>query len=164
MNSTAARSELAGQVRAFVHWVGTGRKLTQTGRITLADARTLVAELGTDDEIDPTIGDRVFRTTSSQELLHLTLVVEWAKSARLVRKTGNRLVPMKKNAALLDDEPALWLALFTVFDQLGQAASPHRSWAGWRRSPAPGTARDHAANPQSCPAEPTRCPAARRSQ
>jgi hypothetical protein len=124
MDSTAAKSELTGQVRAFVHWVGTGRKLTQTGRITLTDARTLVAELGTDDEIDPTIGDRVFRTTSSQELPHLTLVVEWAKSARLVRKTGNRLVPVKKNAALLDDEPALWLALFTVFDQLGQAFLP----------------------------------------
>jgi hypothetical protein len=85
-----AKSELAGQVRAFVNWVGTGRKLTQTGRITLADARRLVEELGTDDEIDPTIGDRVFRTTSSQELPHLTLVVEWAKSARLVRKTSVR--------------------------------------------------------------------------
>jgi hypothetical protein len=111
-------------VRAFVNWVGAGRKLTQTGRITLADARMLVETLGTDDVIDPTIGDRVFRTTSSQELLHLTLVVEWAKSARLVRKTGNRLVPVKKNTALLDDAPVLWLALFTVFDQLGEAFLP----------------------------------------
>jgi hypothetical protein len=66
--------------------------------------------------IDPTIGDRVFRTTSSQELLHLTLIAEWA-SSRLVRKTGNRLVPVKKNAALLDDTSALRLTLFTVFDQ-----------------------------------------------
>ena len=124
MDPAVAKSELARQVRAFVTWVGTGRKLTQTGRITMTDARRLVEELGTDDEIDPRIGDRVFRTTSSQELLHLTLVVEWAKSARLVRKTGNRLVPVKKNSALLDDEPALWLALFTVFDQLGQAFLP----------------------------------------
>jgi Plasmid pRiA4b ORF-3-like protein len=124
MDSAVVNSELVGQVRAFVNWVGTGRKLTQTGRITLADARRLVEELGTDDVIDPTIGGRVFRTTSSQELLHLTLVVEWAKSARLVRKTGNRLVPVKKNAALLDDEPALWYTLFTVFDRLGQAFLP----------------------------------------
>ncbi|WP_410624952.1 plasmid pRiA4b ORF-3 family protein [Amycolatopsis sp. cmx-8-4] len=121
MDLTAANSEVIRQVRGFVHWVGASRKLTQTGRITLTDARTLVPALGTDDVIDPTIGDRVFRTTSSQELLHLTLIVEWAKSARLVRKTGNRLVPVKKNAALLDDAPALWLALFTVFDQLGEA-------------------------------------------
>ncbi len=28
------KSELVEQVRAFVDWVGTGRKLTQTGRIT----------------------------------------------------------------------------------------------------------------------------------
>jgi hypothetical protein len=124
MDLTAAKSELVEQVRAFVDWVGTGRKLTQTGRITLTDARMLVQSLGTDDVIDPTIGDRVFRTTSSQELLHLTLVVEWTKSARLVRKTGHRLVPVKKNAALLDDTPTLWLALFTVFDQLGEAFLP----------------------------------------
>jgi hypothetical protein len=37
---------------------------------------------------------------TSQDLLHLMLVVEWTKSARLVRKTGNRL-------ALLDDAPTL---------------------------------------------------------
>jgi hypothetical protein len=124
MDLTTANSEVIGQVREFVRWVGAGRKLTQTGRITLTDARTLVPALGTDDVIDPTIGDRVFRTTSSQELLHLNLIVEWAKSARLVRKTGNRLVSVKKNAALLDDAPALWLALFTVFDQLGEAFLP----------------------------------------
>src|SRR6266496_3149072 len=97
------KSELVEQVRAFVDWVGTGRKLTQTGRITLTDARMLVAALGTDDVIDPTIGDRVYRTTSSQDLHHLTLIVEWTKAVRLVRKTGNRLVPVKKNQHLLND-------------------------------------------------------------
>ncbi len=90
MDSTAAKSELAGQVRAFVHWVGTGRKLTQTGRITLADARTLVAELGTDDEIDPTIGDRVFRTTSSQELLHLSIAVVARRRSDAPRSSAGR--------------------------------------------------------------------------
>jgi hypothetical protein len=54
--------------------------------------------------------------------------VEWAKSARLVRKTGNRLVPVKKNAALLDNTPVLWLALFTVFDQLGEAFLVYPMW------------------------------------
>lgn len=126
MDLAAAKSELVEQVRAFVDWVSPGRKLTQTGRITLADARALVESLGTDDVIDPIIGDRVFRTTSSHELLHLMLVVEWAKSARLVRKTGNRLVPVKKNAALLDDAPKLWLILFESFDQLGEAFLPSR--------------------------------------
>jgi pRiA4b ORF-3-like protein len=122
--AAAAKSELVEQVRAFVDWVGTGRKLTQTGRIILADARVLVELLGTEDVIDPAIGDRVFRTTSSQELLHLTLIVEWARSVRLVRKTGQRLVPVKKNQGLLDDAPKLLLAMFAVFDQLGEAFLP----------------------------------------
>jgi hypothetical protein len=120
----AAKSELVERVRMFAEWVNTGRKLTQTGRVTLADARTLVTLLGTDDVIDPVIGDRVFRTRSSEELLDLMLVVECAKVARLVRKTGQRLVPVKKNQALLDDPQALWLALFTGFDQLGRAFLP----------------------------------------
>ncbi|MBB4907015.1 plasmid pRiA4b ORF-3 family protein [Actinophytocola algeriensis] len=114
-------SELVEQVRAFVRWVGTGRKLTQAGRITLTDARVLVESLGTGDVVDPTIGDRVYRTTSSQELSNLMLVVAWAKAARLVRKTGDRLVAVKKNAALLDDQRALWLTLFTTFDRVGEA-------------------------------------------
>ena len=59
----------------------------------------LVESLGTGDVIDQAIGDRVFRTSSSQELLHLMLIVEWAKAARLVRKTGQQLVPVKKNQA-----------------------------------------------------------------
>lgn len=118
------KSELVEQVRAFVAWVGAGRKLTQTGRVTMTDARVLVESLGTGDVLDPAIGDRVYRTTSSQELHNLTLVVEWAKAARLVRKTGNKLVAVKKNAALLDDPRALWLTLFTTFDRLGAAFLP----------------------------------------
>lgn len=118
------KSELVEQVRAFVGWVGTGRKLTQTGRVTMTDARVLVESLGTGDVLDPAIGDRVYRTTSSHELPNLTLLVEWAKAARLVRKTGNKLVAVKKNAALLDDPRTLRLTLFTTFDRLGAAVLP----------------------------------------
>ncbi|WP_233598702.1 plasmid pRiA4b ORF-3 family protein [Amycolatopsis sp. WAC 01375] len=57
------------------------------------------------------------QTRSSEELL----VVECAKVARLVRKTGQRLVQVKKNQALLGDPQKLWLALFTGFDKLGEA-------------------------------------------
>ena len=59
------RVGLAGPARR-VHPVGpnsprTGRKLTQTGRLTMADARMLVERLGTGDVVDPVIGDRTFR-------------------------------------------------------------------------------------------------------
>ncbi|WP_340686883.1 plasmid pRiA4b ORF-3 family protein [Amycolatopsis coloradensis] len=117
----AVKSELVEQVRTFTEWVGAGRKLTQTGRITLADAKALVPMLKTGDVLEQTIGSHVYRTRSSERLLNLMLVVECAKAAGLVRKTGHRLVPVKKNQALLDDPQKLWFALFTRFDKLGEA-------------------------------------------
>jgi hypothetical protein len=127
MDAAAAKSALVGQVVDFVQWVGDGRKLTQKGASTLADARVLVDRLGTGDRIDPVIGDRVFKTKSSVELLGLTLIVEWSKAARLVRVVRGRLVPVKKSTALLERPAKLWMALFEVFGRLGTAFLP---W-GW---------------------------------
>jgi Plasmid pRiA4b ORF-3-like protein len=120
---------LVGQVRSLVAWVGEGRKLTQTGKITLADARHLVELLGTGDTIDPEIGDRVFKTKSSTELGYLTRIVEWAKTARLIRVTGNRLVPVKKNTAVLDRPVDLVMTLLRVYPKLGKPLFPR----GWYR-------------------------------
>jgi hypothetical protein len=47
VHAAAEKAELTGQVRSFLAWIGDGRKLTQTGRIGLADARHLVQSLGT---------------------------------------------------------------------------------------------------------------------
>lgn len=104
---------------ALLSWLGPGRKLTRTGRITLADARELVALLDTGDQIDPKIGDRTFRTKSSEELYELTLVVEWAKAARLVRAAKGRLVPVRSRAGLLDRPLELAGRLWEVLGQLG---------------------------------------------
>lgn len=71
-----------------------------------ADARALVEGPDTGDRMDPVIGDRTFKTKSSEELYHLTLLVEWAKAARLLRTAGGRLLPVKKNARLLDHPAA----------------------------------------------------------
>jgi len=128
--ATAAAAEPVRWLRAFTGWVGAGRKLTQTGRITLADARELVVLLGTADEIDPKIGDRVSRTKSSEELPGITTVVEWAKASRLVRVTGGRLVPVKRNAGLLERPLELWARMFEVFPRLGAALCP----SGWGES------------------------------
>lgn len=115
------------QMAALTRWVGAGRKLTQTGQLTMADARHLVALLETGDEIDPVIGDRVFRTRSSADLTGLAVVVAWAKAAGLLRIVRGRLVPVKKNQRLLDQPTALWAAAFSAFDQLGPAICP----SGW---------------------------------
>jgi hypothetical protein len=82
LETAAGNTVLIGQIRSFTAWVGDGRKLTQTSRIGLADARHLVELLGTGDTIDPKIGDRVFKIKSSEELGYLTRIVEWAKAAR----------------------------------------------------------------------------------
>ncbi len=119
--ATAAAAEPLRRLRAFTEWVGAGRKLTQTGRITLADARELVGLLGTGDVIDPRIGDRVFRTSSSEELRAITTVAEWAKASGLVRATGGRLVPVKKHAGLLERPLELWARMFEAFPRMGAA-------------------------------------------
>jgi hypothetical protein len=96
LEAAAGKAELIVQIRSFVAWAGPGRKLTATGRIGLADARRLVELLDTGDTIHPDIGGRVFKTRSSEDLAHLNRIVEWAKAARLVRVSSNRLVAVKK--------------------------------------------------------------------
>lgn len=127
MAAAVASARALRQVAALTRWVGAGRKLTQTGQPTMADARHLVALLETGDEIDPVIGDRVLRTRSSADLRGLAVVVAWAKAAGLLRVVRGRLVPVKKNQGLLDQPTALWAAMFAAFDQLGAVICP----SGW---------------------------------
>ena len=127
-HAAAENAVLIGQVRSFLAWIGDGRKLTQTGRIGLADARHLVDSLGTGDKFDQEIGDRVFKTKSSEELVNLNRLVEWAKAARLVRVTGARLAVVKKNAALADKPLDLVLALLAAYPKLGKVIFPRNTW------------------------------------
>lgn len=124
----AEEAKLTGQVRLFLDWLGEGRKLTQTGRVGLADARYLVEFLSTGDQIDPVIGDRVFKTTTSQELPHLTRIVEWARAARLIRVTGGRLAPVRKNAALAGKPLDLVLVMLAAYPKLGESLFPRNTW------------------------------------
>jgi hypothetical protein len=128
--AAASAAPALRQVTAFTRWVGDGRKLTQTGQLTMADARHLVSLLQTGDEIDPVIGERVFRTRSSAELPVLAIVVAWAKAAGLVRQLRGRLVPVKKNQRLIDRPAQLWSTMFAAFDELGPALCP----SGWFQS------------------------------
>lgn len=128
LEAAAGKAELIVQIRAFLVWAGPGRKLTATGRIGLADARHLVELLGTGDTIDPDIGGRVFKTRSSEDLAHLSRIVEWAKAARLVRVSGNRLMPVKKNAALAKRPLDLVLALLEAYPRLGKPLFPRNTW------------------------------------
>ena len=128
LEAAAEKAELTGQIRSFMTWLGEGRKLTPTGRIGLADARHLVALLGTGDRIDPEIGNRVVKTKSSEQLPYLTRVVAWMRAARLIRVTGTRMAPVKKNAGLADRPLDLVLALLEAYPRLGKSLFPRNAW------------------------------------
>ena len=128
LEAAADKAELTGQIRSFLAWLGEGRKLTQAGRIGLADARHLVEALGTGDKIDPEIYGKVHKTRSSEELPYLTRIVEWMRAARLVRVTGSRLVPVKKNAALTSRPLDLTLAMLEAYPRLGKSLFPRNTW------------------------------------
>ena len=130
LTAAAAQAQPLRRLQAFTQWVGAGRRLTQTGRITLADARELIGLLGTGDVIDPEIGDRVFRTKSSEELRGITLIAEWAKASGLVRRTSGQLVAVKKHAGLLERPLELWAQMFEAFPRLGEALCV----SGWSAS------------------------------
>ncbi|WP_020389890.1 hypothetical protein [Kribbella catacumbae] len=126
--ASAGQSPVLAQVRALVAWTGTGRQLTTTGNIKLADARELVELLSTGDVIDPVFGGQTFRTTSSAELTGLAVIVEWAKKVRVVRVVKNRLVVVAKAKRLLGDDLALWTAAFEAVGELGDVLFPRHGW------------------------------------
>jgi hypothetical protein len=124
LTGAAEGSAVVRHLRGLTRWVGAGRALTQTGRVKLADARELVAQLDTGDQIDPRIGDHVYRTTSSEELYGLNVILAWARAAGLVRVVKGRLVPVKKALPLLDRPLDLWDRAFEAFTSLGDAICP----------------------------------------
>jgi hypothetical protein len=89
--------------RDLADYFGAGRKLTQKGHLTLADARVLVDLLGTGDLVDRQIGDRTFRTRSSDQLYRLRQVFAWAKKAGVVRVAHGKVVATKRGLGLADD-------------------------------------------------------------
>jgi hypothetical protein len=110
----AAAAPTVVRVVAFVDWVGTGRALTQTGRLRRLDALALVELLDTGDVLD-----QRFPIQSSTELYHLTLLVEWAKASGLVRVARGRIVAVRKHAKLLERPVELVCRMLAAIPRLG---------------------------------------------
>jgi hypothetical protein len=120
--AAAAASPLARQLRSLVAWLGpAGRPLTSAGHLRLADARELAIALGT--------GEERLRERSSAQWPQLSLILAWAKKARLVRVNRGRLVPVAKATALLADPEALWQRAFGAFFELADVIC-RPIWAG----------------------------------
>ncbi|MDQ2874611.1 MAG: hypothetical protein M3Y33_07320 [Actinomycetota bacterium] len=125
--AAAERGTVVGQLRALVEWLGPGgRALTTAKNIRPADARELVALLGT--------GEEGLKFRSAAELPGLNLVVTWALQARIIRRQGTRLLPVVKARPLLADAEALWQRAFEAAFVIGAAACPPL-WADEPSSP-----------------------------
>jgi hypothetical protein len=125
--AAAERSTVVGQFRALAEWLGPkGRALTPTKNIRPADARELIALLGT--------GDEGLTFHSAAELPGLNLVVSWALKARLIRRQGTRLLPVAKARPLLADAEALWQRAFEATFAIGPAVC-RPIWADESPSP-----------------------------
>lgn len=124
----ASDEELAAAARAtqmlqwldgFVAFVGSGRKLTQKGNLTLADGRALVAQLQTGDGLDEAIGGHTFRTTSTAELGTLHLVFRLARAAGFVKVRRGKVEPTKRAGTLATDPVGSWLRAFDALLDVG---------------------------------------------
>lgn len=125
LREAAAASPAVRQLAGLAAWAGAeGRPLTKLGRLRVADARQLAAELGT--------GDQVASPRTSAELPHLSLLFQWARQARLVRVAKDRLYAVAKAKPVLADPLALWQRAFeAVFDLRGPLVG--RPEVGWSR-------------------------------
>ncbi len=129
----ARASAPLARLTAFAKSVGGGRKLTQKGYLTLADARELVTSLGTGDTLDGRIGEHVFRTRSSAELPVLDHTFRWARAAGFVKVRHRRVSTTKRGDALGSDPLQDWgLASdgLVKLESAGTGEDP-RTFLGW---------------------------------
>ncbi|MDP9799615.1 hypothetical protein J2S43_008127 [Catenuloplanes nepalensis] len=120
----AAGSVTLSRLLRFTEWVGDGRALTPKGNLKLADTAELIALFGLKDVLNPVIGDKTFKTTSSEELYETSLLFAWAKEARFVRVVKGRLLPVKSAAKTLKDPVAAAERAFEAFFRIGRAVCP----------------------------------------
>ncbi|MEV4707896.1 hypothetical protein [Actinoplanes sp. NPDC049316] len=118
---SAAGSIALARIQRFVEWTGSGRTLTATGRLRLTDARELISLLDLADVVDPQIGEKVFKTKSSEELYETSVVFAWARAARVVRVAKGRLLPVKSAQKAVADPLSLAHRAFDGFFALGEA-------------------------------------------
>lgn len=110
----AADSSVAlARLRAFTRWVRAGRALTREGRLLLSDARAVADAL----DLDHFSRDRA---RTADDLPEITLLMHWAKEARLVRVVRGRLVQVRSAAPLLSRPIELWKRAFEAIGGIGE--------------------------------------------
>lgn len=128
--AAAERVQLLPRLQLFAQWVGTGRKLTGTGNLTMAAGRELIGLLGTEDRLDKRIGDRVFKTKSTAELPEVDFAFRLAQQAGFVKVRKGTVSATKRGTQLGRDPFADWLAACRGLLNLGvlRHRYAHATW------------------------------------
>ena len=113
MLAAADSSVALARLRAFTRWVRAGRALTREGRLLLSDARAVADAL----DLDHFSRDRA---RTSDEMPEITLLMAWARQARLVRVQRGRLMQVRTSAALLSRPIELWRRAFEAVGGIGE--------------------------------------------
>jgi hypothetical protein len=127
LTALAASSPLVSRVLALVHYVGSGRAVTDRGNLKLADGKELVSVLGTDDAFDQQIGERTFKTTSSESLPDVDWTYRMALETRMLVIDGRRVRP-GANAGWVDAPlDVVYGALLVLLKRLGPTQHRYRT-------------------------------------
>jgi hypothetical protein len=113
MLAAADSSVALARLRAFTRWVRAGRAVTREGRLLLSDARAVADAL----DLDHFSRDRA---RTSDDLPEITLLMAWARQARLVRVQRGRLVQVRSSAALLSRPIELWRRALEAVGGIGE--------------------------------------------
>ncbi|WP_130291289.1 hypothetical protein [Pseudonocardia sediminis] len=108
----AEQSVALDQLRKLTRWVRAGRRLTSDGRLNRADALDLARHL----ELDHIYREKA---RTSDDLPEVSLLLRWARAARLVRPVRGRLLPVKSAAPVLNRPIELWQRVFESVGRLG---------------------------------------------
>src|SRR5262249_4453853 len=123
--ASAEGAPVLARFEILTGFYGAGRKLTQTGQPTLADAQALGSRLGTKDRIDETIGDRTFKTKSAADLPELGFTIRWAISAGALRKEHGTLRATKAWERLKGKPLQQWIKAADALPALGPLGAFH---------------------------------------
>jgi hypothetical protein len=126
LRTLAADTVLVRRLTALVRYCGAGRTVTDRGNLKLADGKELVAALGTDDRFDEQIGDRTFKTKSSEELSDVDWTYRIALETLMLETEGTKLMP-GANADWVDTPlDALYGALLVMLKRIGPTQHRYR--------------------------------------
>ena len=133
IEASRAGAPVLAMFAGLAQFAGAGRGLTQSGNLTLKDARELVRLLGTGDSMEERFGDEVIRTRSSQDLPVLRLVFAWARKAGVVRVRQGKVLATKRGLALARSPASMFDRALDVLLEAGPVTLQRhpRSWAFW---------------------------------